>query len=308
MTNALSRRRALPPGVDLSMRTMTDGHALRTASWTDGRRGSILFLNGRGDFIEKWSEAYHDWRDRGFALAAFDWRGQGGSGRLLSDRLRGHGPAFEVWLADLAVQVAWFRDTHPAPHFAVAHSMGGHLLLRHLEDGGNDFERAVLLAPMLGLRAAPIGPGMAWLVARGAGLLGLGERYAPGSGPLVRGIAGSIRQRRLTSDVDRYGDEGWWLDQDAALALGGVTNGWLANAFSSLSALWRKGALEKVTTPLMILVAEHEALVDNAATARAVKRLPKAWLQTVPAAAHELLREADAIRLPLLDGIDGFLA
>ena len=124
----------------------------------------------------------------------------------------------------------------------------------------------------------------------------------------MRGVAGSIRQRRLTSDVDRYGDEGWWLDQHPELALGGITSGWLLNAFRSLAALRARGAPEGVATPLMIMLAEREALVDNAAAARLATRLPKAWVQTVPGAAHELLREADAIRLPVLDGIAGFLA
>ncbi len=304
MSDALERRRTLPEGGRVEMRVMADGWPVRTASWTGGTAGSILFLNGRGDFIEKWAEAYHDWRDRGFALATFDWRGQGGSGRLLADPMRGHAPDYAVWLADLAAQAAWFKATLPAPHYAVAHSMGGHLLLRHLESGDGDFERAVLLAPMAGVRAAPIGPLLARLVAR----LGRADAYAPGSGPLVRGVPGSIRQRRLTSDVERYGDEGWWLEQYPELALGGITNGWLTRTFASLEALRARSALERVATPLMILVAENEALVDNAATARAAARVPKAWLQRVPGAAHELLHETDAIRLPVLDGIAGFLA
>jgi len=300
-------RRTLPDGATVAMRAMRDGWGIRTASWPDGRRGSILFLNGRGDFIEKWAEALHDWRARGFGLATFDWRGQGGSGRLLPDRQKGHSPGYDVWLADLAEQVAWFRATHPGPHYAVAHSMGGHLLLRHLEAAPGDFDRAVLLAPMTGLKAEPLGPAGARVVAGIAHLLGLDVRYAPGSGPLVRGTPGSVRQRRLTSDLDRYGDEGWWLETRPELALGGITNGWLHATFASLDRLWGRGALERVTTPLLVMVAAHEGLVDNAATARAVERLPDAFLQTVDGAAHELMREVDAIRRPVMDGIAGFL-
>ena len=286
---------------------MADGWPLRTMSWKGGTRGSILFLNGRGDFIEKYAEAYHDWRARGFGLASFDWRGQGGSGRLLADPHKGHAADFAPWLSDLGEQVAWFRATQTAPHFAVAHSMGGHLLLRHLEAHPDAVDRAVLLSPMTGLRAQPLGPLLARVLASLLCGLGKAEDYAPGNGALVRGLAGSLRQRRLTSDVERYGDEAWWLDQHPELGLGGVTNGWLRAAFRSVAALKAPGAYERVRTPLMILVAEHEALVDNAATVRAAARMPKAWLQTVPGAAHELVREADAIRLPLLDGIAGLL-
>ena len=308
MSDALEQRRTLPPGGETEMRDMADGWRLRTMLWPAGPRGSILFLGGRGDFIEKYSEALHDWRARGYGLAAFDWRGQGGSGRLLADPLRGHTDSFAPWLADLAAQVAWFKATLPPPHYAVAHSMGGHLLLRHLEARPADFARAVLLAPMLGIRAAPLGARATRRLAALACALGQARTYPPGGGVLVRGVPGSPRQRNLTSDAERYGDEDWWLAQQPALTLGGVTWGWLHAAFASLDTLFAPGALERVTTPLLILTAEREALVDNDATARAAARLPNVTLATVAGGAHELLREADVIRRPVLDRIAAVLA
>ena len=304
---ALAMRRSLPAGAIWPERRMRDGWPLRTVDWPEGR-GSILLLGGRGDFIEKFAEALHDWRRRGFAVASFDWRGQGGSGRLLADPQKGHSPGFDIWLADLDEQVAWFVATHPAPHFAVAHSMGGHLLLRCLETRSGQVVRAVLLSPMCGLAAAPIGPWLARQLASAAVALDFAESYAPGSGPLTRGVPGSLRQRRLTHDADRYGDEGWWVDRQPELALGGVTSGWLHDAFGSLDALFEPGALERVATPSLVLVAAEEALVDNAATARAVARLPGARLEVIAGAAHELLRETDVLRLPVLDRIAAFLS
>ena len=61
-------------------------------------------------------------------------------------------------MADLSEQIAWFRSVLPAPYFVVAHSMGGHLLLRHLAAAPGSIDRAVLLAPLMGLVAPPIGP------------------------------------------------------------------------------------------------------------------------------------------------------
>ena len=124
----------------------------------------------------------------------------------------------------------------------------------------------------------------------------------------MRGAPGSIRQTRLTHDLDRYGDEGWWLEQHPELGVGGVTNGWLHSAFASLDELWAEGALEAVRTPLLILLASGEGLVDNAATLRAATRLPDATVETFAGAGHELVREIDAIRLPVLDRIAAFLA
>jgi lysophospholipase len=266
----------------------------------------VLVLNGRGDFAEKYAELIHDLAERGFGVATFDWRGQGGSGRLLGDA-RGHATDFAPWLGDLAEQIAWFKGALPPPHHAVAHSMGAHLLLRHLASRA-DFDRAVLLAPMVGVSAAPIGPWLARRVASLACALGQGERYAPGNGPLARGLPGTPRQRRLTHDLDRYADEGWWLEQHPEWALGGITNGWLRAAFASIDALAAPGVPEGIATPLLILTASEEALVDNAATRALAARLPHARVRDFAGAGHELVREVDAVRLPVFEAIAEWLA
>ena len=307
MPAAPDQRRRLPDGMQVEMRAMRSGWRLRSAVRAgDGARGSVLVLNGRGDFIEKYAELLHDLAARGFGVASFDWRGQGGSGRLLSDA-RGHATDFALWLGDLAEQVAWFRSVLPPPHYAVAHSMGGHLLLRHLADRP-DFARAVLLAPMVGLNAAPIGPWLARRVANLACALGKGEAYAPGNGALARGLPGTLRQRRLTHDLGRYTDEGWWLDQHPDWTLGGVTNGWLHAAFASIDALIAPGVPERTRTPLLILTAGEEALVDNVATRALAARLAQARVRDFAGAGHELVREIDAIRLPVFEAIAEFLS
>jgi lysophospholipase len=303
---SVAERRSLPPGGTTEMRAMRDGWRLRSITWPAGPRGSILFIGGRGDFIEKYAESLWHWRDRGFGVAAFDWRGQGLSGRLGGTSDKGHSTGFDALVADLGEQVAWFRTVLPPPHFAVAHSMGGHLLLRHLRAKPDSIDRAVLLAPMLGLAAAPVGPWLARLIASVQVARGKAGDYAPGAGPAQTGDA--VRGRRLSSDPDRVADEGWWGAHDPGLRIGGVTNGWIAAAFASLDALKAPGVLEAVTTPLLILTAANDRLVDSAAAARLAKRLPDARVESIAHAAHELLREADAIRDPVLARVDGFLA
>ena len=56
-----------------------DGVNLRFARWAPppGRKGTVLVLQGRAEFIEKYFETVRDLRARGFAVVTFDWRGQG---------------------------------------------------------------------------------------------------------------------------------------------------------------------------------------------------------------------------------------
>ena len=60
-----------------------DGAELRFARWAPpaGRKGTVCVFTGRSEQIEKYFETVRDLRDRGFAVAMVDWRGQGHSSR-----------------------------------------------------------------------------------------------------------------------------------------------------------------------------------------------------------------------------------
>lgn len=322
MTDVLARRRSLPPGGTIATLAMADGWPVRTAMWPgrpDGP-GSLLLITGRADFLEKYAEALHDLIDSGWGVAAFDWRGQGLSGRVGATPMHGDTPGFGVWLADLDRLIGWFRDTLPPPWHAVAHSMGGHLLQRHLAGENAELRRAVLLAPMNGVRAAPLGPRIARAVAGTMVRLGRGHDFVWGGGPRPVGFD-AARQLLLTHDPERYADEGWWVRQNPDLALGNVTWGWLDAAFRSLDDLLlppatARGtgegaaavpALARITTPLLVLVPETDRLVDNDITRRVVAGMSSARLEQVDGAAHELLRETSGIRARVLARITGFL-
>ncbi|WP_204328396.1 alpha/beta hydrolase, partial [Stenotrophomonas maltophilia] len=67
---------------------------LRAAYWWPtgrvGAKGTVCLLQGRAEFIEKYYETIGDLRRRGFAVVAFDWRGQGESARDVADPHKGH--------------------------------------------------------------------------------------------------------------------------------------------------------------------------------------------------------------------------
>jgi lysophospholipase len=303
----VARRHGLPPGGTRQIRGMRDGWPVRTMFWPgrDPAKGAILLLNGRGDFIEKYAETIHDLVDAGWGVASFDWRGQGLSGRLGDAPEKGHADSFEPWLADLDELTGWFHAVLPGPWFAMAHSMGGHLLLRRLAAGGGGFARVVLLSPMLGMLAPPVGPRLARLMARVMVLLGRGGDYVRGGGPRIKAEPGSDRQLLLTSDPERYGDEAWWAAQDPGLSIGSPTYGWLDAAFRSLGVLF--AGVGRVVTPLLLLIPGDDKLVDNAATRHAQALLPGSELVVFPGAGHELLREASDTRAQVLARALAFL-
>lgn len=302
-------RRRYPDGARIAAWAAPDGWPLRTFDWPAAApvRGSLLFLGGRGDIFEKYLEAFDHWRRLGWSIRAFDWRGQGGSGRLSADPMCGHAADFAPWVDDLAAFFDQWVATSPGPHVVAGHSMGGHLTLRALAERRIEPQAAVLIAPMLGLKSAPFGPRLAARIARWMSLIGRPERMAWKANERPS-VPGASRRALLTHDGERYADELWWKETHPEIALGPPSWAWVAEAYRSTLAMERPGLLETVSTPILLLGAAADRLVDAAAIRRAAARLPAAELLMFgPESAHEILREADPVRQRALDRIDAFL-
>ena len=303
-------RRAIPANARESRWAASDGHPIRRIDWPAAgaaRRGSILFLPGRGDFFEKYLESLDAWHHAGWQVTASDWRGQAGSGRLGSDATTGHIGDFGVWLADLAeLWHDWTANT-PGPHILVAHSMGGHLALRAVADGRVAPDALVLSAPMLGMAGPPLPVPLLQAVAKIMTLVGPAMRPAwkwsekPGEIP-------ARREALLTHDLDRYGDELWWRTRRPELVMGPGSWGWVERAYASSRALFAPGVLEHVTTPTLMVATAADKLVKFAAIEEACRRLPHCELVRFgPEARHEILREADPVRDRAMTAIADFL-
>lgn len=309
-------RRTIPAGAIQDMVAARDGwprRRIRLAP-TGGegaggaaRRGTLLFLGGRADHYEKYLESLMHWADAGWAVHSIDWRGQGGSGRNAPESNVGHVDRYARWVDDLSDDWAALCAQGASPRVIVAHSMGGHLTLRALVERRIAPAAVVLLSPMLGFaRRLPI--------AFGRAMAGAMERWRGADAPAwtipadgERGIV-PARAAALTGDAARYADEGWWQEQRPELALGPGSWRWVSEAYASFAAMEAKGALEGVTTPVLLLGAEADALVSAQAIRRAGVRLPGAETHLYPPpAAHELLRETDAVRDDAMRRIAAFL-
>ena len=300
-------RRILPADLRLSSWLAPDGWRHRRFDWAPiagSGRGSMLFQSGRADFLEKHVEPLSHWHERGWGLSGFDWRGQGGSGRLLDDPNIGHLTDLDMLVDDLGAFFDRWRAETPPPHVLLGHSMGAHLLLRLLAERDVKVDAAVLVAPMLGIRAGPIPAWAARWIARTACRIGRGEQRVWDQ----NGTAGEQAvQRRLTNCLERRADGLWWKSERPELVLGPPSWAWLAAAYTSMAKLERPGVLEKVATPILLLGTQRDRLVSPAAIRAAAARLPDARLHMETDAAHELLREVDAVRLPVMAAIDDFL-
>jgi lysophospholipase len=298
-------RRALPPGAEISSWRAADGWTLRVMEWpqshNQGARGSLVFANGRGDFIEKYLEPLGHWHASGWNVLAFDWRGQGGSA---GDIVGGHLDSFDPLVEDGAALLRYWSDRRPGPHVALGHSMGGHLLLRILAEHRPPLAAAVLVAPMIRINARPIPHTVGRRISAALARMGLRRLRAWQKNERPH-LPGTSRSLYLTSCPDRYADEMWWKERQPSYNLGPPSWGWLDAAYRSIDSL-TPDKLAKVETPILILGTDRDRLVSPNAIRRAAAALPNAELHMYPDAAHELLRESDPVRLDALARIDSF--
>jgi lysophospholipase len=302
-------RRAIPAAAVETRWQTADGWSLRRIDWPVPAkcRGSLLFFPGRGDFYEKYLETLDYWAAQGWRVTAADWRGQAGSGRLGSDAVTGHISDFSVWIDDLAGFWAKWKAETPGPHVLAGHSMGGHLVLRALAEKRVDPDAMILSAPMLGfhnygLPAAAM-QALAKLMCLAGDPLRPAWKWSEKPGQVPEG-----RDLLLTHDADRYADEMFWRDTRTELVMGPGSWGWVERSYASTRSLERRGVLEAITTPVFLVSTSDDKLVAYAAIKRAARRLPNAELLTFgKEARHEVLREVDAVRNPILKAIDVFL-
>lgn len=298
----------LPPNAQLRELMTRDGIHLRAFhAVPDNPKGTVLILQGRAEFLERYFETTHDLMSRGYAVASFDWRGQGGSDRLLDNPLRGHISSFAEYDLDLDTVMARLILPHcPKPFFALGHSTGGHLLLRALRET-KWFTRAMITSPLLGFHFGAWPPALASGLTLAAKLATLDWAILPGFGHLPF-TPEQFEGNPLTSDKRRFLRDTGTLEKFPQLKVGGPTYGWLRAALKSLDELQNWPRNRGPNCPTMIIAAGEDRVVNNKGTFAFVERVPGISLLTLVESRHEILMEQDMIREKFLAAFDAFIA
>ncbi|MGI9524955.1 MAG: alpha/beta fold hydrolase [Hyphomicrobiaceae bacterium] len=304
-------RNPVPSGAVVGMFKGYDGEALRFARWdatVSPRRGTICCFTGRTEYIEKYFETISDLRRRGFCVAIFDWRGQGGSYRPIDDPYKGHIKDFSEYDRDL---ICFMKEVVlpdcPPPFGALAHSMGGNMVLRNITRPGSWFDRAVLLAPMIELHPALLGfaPILVRSYAQFACYAGFGQSYVHGGTP-EGGAIGDFETNILTSDRERH-QRNYMLEQAVGpLFLGSPTVAWLKAAMESMTIINHPDFIGKVNVPTLLFAAGQDVIVPSRAVEDYAARLKSGSGILLSEAKHEILQENDSIRSRFWAAFDAY--
>ena len=299
----------IPRDAALMSVTASDGMVLRAARWsptTRKVRGTVCILQGRAEFIEKYFEVVRELRRRGFAVVAFDWRGQGHSGRRVGNPRKGHVRRFADYRMDLeAIRDQVLIPHMPEPYFALAHSMGGAIALQAAADGWLPFRRLVTTTPMVGLcLIKPLRTAV--ISAQVLSLLGFGRSFVPGGGETSIArlpFAGN----RLTSDPVRYARNANAAAAVGHGAVGSPTVSWIHSAFGFMKRFTDPRFGIKVRIPTLIIAAGADPVCSTPAIERLAARLKAGHAIVIPGARHEILMERDPIREEFWAAFDAFV-
>jgi lysophospholipase len=291
-----------------------DGRFLRGGVWDVAPgmpvRGICVLLQGLTEYLEKYEETAGELTRQGFTVLSIDWRSQGASERRVGNQ-KGHVASFDEYDADLQAMILRMvqkrtQATPDIPVFALAHSMGGHILLRFLHDNSRRFACAVLLAPMLDVDTGRFTPWQTWAAATLFNLHKPSTRFVFGCeerDPLTL----SFSENLLTSDEARYARNVAYLKAQPYLRICGPSFGWLGAALKSMRRMRSPRFIANITTPLLIFGAGNDKVVHVEAIREFAKHAPNARYVEIAEAKHEILMENDAIRARFWKEFDPFI-
>ena len=300
----------IPEGAHVNYMRTSDNIRLRYALWrprNGGNKGTICLVHGRTEFIEKYFETIEDFLKRGFAVATFDWRGQGGSERLIDNKILGYVDRFSDYSLDLQ---SFYDDILlpdcPPPYYLVGHSMGG---LVSLITGAQDrlmFDRIFLSAPMIEVKGQMISMAGMAKVGEAICFLGLGKVAASLNSHFLTSDE-KFPGNNLTSDYMRYMRSVDIFNSCPDLEILAPTFRWAASAFRTMAYVQGDDFPSTINVPVLMLAAAKDEVVSSDAIEHLGLRLRIGRHAVIGAARHELFMENDDIRAQVFAAFDAFI-
>lgn len=262
-------------------------------------QGRVLLVPGRIEAAHKYLETLLDLHSAGYEIWSIDHRGQGESARETANSHVGYVASFDDYCLDLQQLIQQLPEV-AYPTIALAHSMGGAILYRTLQQfGAGNLLGAIFCSPMFGIQTAPV---PAWLAPPLAQLMKqwLPKSFVPGQQNYV---AKPFEGNDLTQCEPRYR----WFRQlyhhHPQYQLGGISWNWLSCALNACQQIVNGPAPQ---LPMCVIQAGGDRVVDNQVQLALSQRHGYAF-HCVADAEHELLAGTDTQRVQTFDAINQWL-
>lgn len=270
-------------------------------------KGTVVICHGFTESTEKYHEFIYYLMKHGYQAAIYDQRGHGQSFRETEDRGMIHIRHFSRYILDLHVflhkVVMQKMRTEKGSIYLFGHSMGGCVSARYLEEYPNDFDKAILSAPMLGLNLGRYSVRSAEAICAYKILTG-------------HGMARIFNQKPFNPD-ERYQDCSASSEarfryyhqvrlSHREYQTGGASYYWGQEAIWTGKLTVKKKEVRKIKTPLLLFISDQDTLVDEGAQRRFLRHLTCGRGILVPESRHEIYRAENPVLSAYLNRIENF--
>jgi len=265
---------------------------------------TIVVVPGRCESYLKYQELTFDLYQQGYNIFIIDHRGQGLSGRLLPNFHKGYVNKFQDYVEDLQYFIEQIVTRHSSEKpYLLAHSMGGAIATRFMQDSPNAIKAAVISSPMLGFNSGLLPQNIAKALISAKLFVNNITRNNPWYFFGQKNYSAiRFEDNKLTHSSSRYQHFIELYKDNKAIQLGGVTSHWLAESIIAQNEIFAK--LLQLKTPILLLQAGGDTVVCQQAQNDFCQQLHAIHPQSCPNglpnriddAFHELFFEIDDYR------------
>ena len=219
-------------------------------------RGTVLILHGLAETAEKYREMIYYFLKSGLDVLVFDQRGHGRSYRVAAQGVT-HIDRFEEYVLDAECVLNSAKE-RKEPLYLFAHSMGGGVGALWLEKHPTVFKKAVLSSPLIAPYQSPFVRLASRALCLACKLLGKGHKKVFVS---KKSEENERFETSSSTSLARYSLYRALRREQPILGVGAPSYGWSYVALDVKRHILKKGAPERVKTPVLILSAKQDHLV-----------------------------------------------
>lgn len=269
-------------------------------------KASIVISHGYTENLEKYNELIYYFLKNNYNVFGIEHRGHGRSGSLgIADKTQIHVESFEDYVTDLKIFMdeVVIPEKKDKPLFLFAHSMGGGIGVKFLEEYPEYFDQAVLNAPMLEINMGVIPSFVGRAVTKCAVMLGKGGDYAPG----MSSYSPDYNVDTIgTSSETRYVHSRKFVWNNEELQRGEASYNWVYEALTATNEIIKKENASKVKIPVLLFQAGKDTYVKPNGQDKFAQYAENCQIKYYADSRHELYLESDGIQKSYLKNLFEF--
>ncbi|WP_252232238.1 alpha/beta hydrolase [Clostridium sp. ZBS15] len=269
-------------------------------------KANVVISHGFSESLEKYNEMIYYFLNQGYSVFGIEHRGHGRSGSLgVKDKSQINVKDFEHYVLDLKelMDDVVMPNSNDKEVFLFAHSMGGGIGSKFLEEYPEYFDAVVLTSPMLEINTGKVPSSIAKLIANTSVALSFGDKYIAGQGKYDDTY--SLKSSDTSSDARcRYYHN--IVSNDEDLQRGGASYNWLQASIYATKGITDKDNASKVEIPVMLMQADKDDFVKSGGQNKFAKYAQNCDKVFFEGSKHGIFREKDEILKEYLNDLFTF--